>query len=131
MSEMENYDESPTRIEEHPASIDVAAIERRAGDISEDDVCVSVIGTVISRNPNTSSITLDDGSGQIDVKLSMIPELGSLVRVVARVVVSEGGITLDATIVQDFSCFDVDLYRRIVELEERVYSREGDYHLQG
>jgi hypothetical protein len=127
---MENYDESPTRIEEPPAPIDVAAIERRAGDISDDDVWVSVIGTVISRSPNRSSITLDDGSGQVDVKLSMIPELGSLVRVIARVVVTEGGTMLDATIVQDFSCFDVELYRRIVELEERVYSREGDYHRQ-
>jgi hypothetical protein len=128
---MENYDESPTRIEEHPTPIDVAAVERCAGDISGDDVWVSVIGTVISRSPNTSSITLDDGSGQVDVKLSMIPELGSLVRVIARVIVTDGGVTLDASIVQDFSCFDVDLYRRIIELEERVYSREGDYHRQG
>jgi len=127
---MENYDESSTRIEDSRASTDVAAIERRAADISGDEVWVSVIGTVISRNPNTSSITLDDGSGQVDVKLSMIPELGSLVRVIARVVLTERGTLLDATIVQDFSCFDVELYRRIVELEERVYSREGDYHLQ-
>ena len=105
-----------------------AVAERRIGDISEDDVWVGVIGTVISRNPNSSSITLDDGTGQIDVRLSTIPELGSLVRVLARVFAAEGAAMLDAMIVQDFSCFDVDLYRRIVELEERVFSREEDCH---
>ena len=117
--------------EEPQATTDAFAMERRAEDISDRDIWVSVIGTVISRNPNTSSITIDDGSGQVDVKLTMIPEIGSLVRVIARVVGTEGGILLDATIVQDFSCFDVELYRRIVELEERVFSREGDCHRQG
>jgi hypothetical protein len=126
----ENY-EPPENSEGSQGTTDSFVMERRAGDISDQDAWVSVIGTVISRNPNTSSITIDDGSGQVDVRLSMIPEIGSLVRVIARVTGTEGGLLLDATIVQDFSCFDVELYRRIVELEERVFSREGDYHRQG
>jgi len=110
---------------EHPA------VERTAGEVEVSDAWVSLIGTVISRDPKTSSITLDDGTGQVDVKVHTIPELGSLVRVIARVFTSGDEVTLDAIIVQDFSSFDVELYRRIVDLEGRVFSREGDSHRQG
>jgi hypothetical protein len=103
------------------------AQERRAGDLVGEEEWASVIGTVISRDPGDSSFVVDDGSGQLTVKAPALPELGGMVRVVGRTLLREDGPLLDATVVQDFSDFDVELYRKVVELEERVFSRDADY----
>jgi len=107
------------------------AVERTVEEVDVSDAWVSLIGTVISRNPKSSSITIDDGTGQVDVRVQKIPELGSLVRVIASIFTQEDEVMLDAIIVQDFSSFDVELYRRIVDMEGRIFSREGDSHRQG
>ncbi len=107
---------------------EVCAAEKRISEISGGDPWVSVIGTVINRSPSESSFVLDDGTGQIGVRVSRIPELGSLVRVIARTFAADEKVSLDALIVQDFSCFDVELYRRILELEGRVFSQEEGSH---
>ncbi len=102
--------------------------EKRASQITGQEPWLSLIGTVISRNTAESSMVVDDGTGQITVRAARLPELGSLVRIVGRAFTSAGKALLDGVIVQDFSCFDVDLYRKVLDLEERVYSQEGDFH---
>lgn len=97
-------------------------------EITGTEAWVGLIGTVISRNVSDSSFLMDDGTGQITAKASRMPELGTLVRVVGRVFTAEGKPAVDGIIVQDFSSFDVELYRRIRELEDRVFSQEEDYH---
>jgi hypothetical protein len=102
--------------------------EKRASQITGAEPWVSLIGTVISRNTAESSMVVDDGTGQIAVRAPRLPELGSLVRIVGRSFTSAGKAMLDGVIVQDFSCFDVELYRKVLDLEEKVYSQEGDFH---
>ncbi len=104
------------------------AREKRVGEITGAEPWISLIGTVISRNTADSSMVLDDGTGQITVKAAKLPEPGSLVRVVGRAFTSAGRVAIDGVIVQDFSCFDVNLYRKVLDLEERAYSPEGDFH---
>lgn len=109
-----------------PPSGEEFAAEKRIEEISGDEARVSVIGTVISRDPGESSMVLDDGTGQIDARVPRLPELGSLARVIGRAFTSEGKVMLDTAIVQDFSGFDVELYRKVTELEERVFKQEND-----
>ncbi len=104
------------------------AREVRVEDISGTEAWVGLIGTVINRNVSDSSFLIDDGTGQITATVSKMPELGTLVRIVGRIFMAEGKPRVDGVIVQDFSSFDVDVYRRIKELEDRVFSRDEDYH---
>ncbi len=104
------------------------AVEKRIVDIQGETPCVSVIGTVISRRTSDSSFVLDDGTGQIAIHAHSLPQIGRLIRAIAHPFVSEGDVALDASIIQDFSDFDVDLYRRITELEAEVFNQENDSH---
>jgi len=103
------------------------AVEKQISGVTGREPWVSVIGTVISRSTNESTIVLDDGTGQMEVRVTRLPELGGLIRVIGRPLDQDGKIVLDGLIVQDFSGFDVELYRRIRELEARIFSQEGDY----
>jgi hypothetical protein len=104
------------------------AREVRVEEIAGTEGWVGLIGTVINRNVSDSSFLMDDGTGQITAKASKMPELGTLVRVVGRVFTADGKPAVDGVIVQDFSSFDVELYRRIRDLEGRVFSQEEDCH---
>jgi hypothetical protein len=114
--------------EEEPPHEEAFAVEKQIKAISGDEPRVSLIGTVISRSPGESSLVVDDGTGQIDVKVAHLPKLASLVRVVAKPFPSEGRVVLDAWVLQDFAGFDVELYRKVMELEARVFRQEGDSH---
>jgi len=110
------------------AAFEEFAGEKRVSQITGAEPWISLIGTVISRNTAESSMLIDDGTGQITVRSAKLPELGSLVRILGSAFTSAGKVMLDGVIVQDFSCFDVELYRKVLELEEKVYSQEGDFH---
>ena len=67
------------------------AFEKEISDISKNDVRVRVTGTVISKNTESSSIILDDSTGQLTIMLSTEEELaninpGSFIRVIGMVV---------------------------------------------
>jgi len=104
------------------------AEERKIEDLAEAQGWVSVIGTVISRDPSQSEILIDDGTGQAVARVPRMPDLGSLVRVVGRIFIASGEARVDAEILQDFSGFDVELYRKILQLEERVFRGGEDFH---
>ncbi len=104
------------------------AVEKRINEISAESPCISTIGTVISRNSEESSMVLDDGTGQITVNVNSLPQLGSLIRIIAMPFVSDDQVMLDAMIIQDFTGFEVDLYREILQMEERIFSQDEDYH---
>ncbi len=103
------------------------AAEIRIADLRDAPGWVSLIGTVISRDPSRSEIVIDDGTGQAPARVPSMPELGRLVRLVGRVYLSSGEVGVHAEILQDFSGFDVDLYRKVLDMEERVYRGEEDY----
>ena len=109
-----------------PAKAEYAE-ERKIEDLAEAQGWVSLIGTVISRDPSQSEILIDDGTGQAVARVPRMPDLGSLVRVVGRIFIASGEARVDAEILQDFSGFDVELYRKVLQLEERVFRGGEDF----
>lgn len=93
-----------------------AAVERDISDIDDDDIRVSVVGTVIRKDPIQYSMTIDDGTASITVFGDTLYEVQSTVRVIGRPQM-RGEPIIDAEIIQDFSGFDLELYQRIKEME--------------
>lgn len=84
-------------------------IERRIGDILPEDGRVSFIGTIV--DVGQGKIVVDDGSGSMEVLFENAGELatGKMVRVVGKL--SDGLVSGEA--VQDFSAFDMELYKKV------------------
>ncbi|MBU7014507.1 MAG: replication protein RepA [Theionarchaea archaeon] len=93
------------------------AIEKDISDITEEDIRVSVIGTVIRKDPIQYSMIIDDGTGSITVLGDRLFDVQTVVRVVGRPQ-TRGNPLINAEIVQDFSDFDLELYKRVKELEQ-------------
>ncbi|MBU6998974.1 MAG: replication protein RepA [Theionarchaea archaeon] len=93
------------------------AIEKDISDITEEDIRVSIIGTVIRKDPIQYSMILDDGTGSIIVLGDKLFEVQTTVRVIGRPQM-RGEPLISAEIVQDFSDFDLELYKRVKELEQ-------------
>lgn len=92
------------------------AIPREVEDIEpKDDIRVRVVGTVISVDED--SVTLDDGTGKVEVFLQEedIDELeeSQRVRVLGRVLPTPDSFEIQGEVVQDFSDVDADLYDRV------------------
>ena len=93
------------------------AVETDISDITEEDIRVSVIGTVIRKDPIQYSMIIDDGTGSITVLADKLYEVSSVIRVIGRPKI-RGEPVLDAEIIQDFSDFDLELYKKIKEMEQ-------------
>ncbi|MGC1122510.1 MAG: replication protein RepA [Candidatus Methanofastidiosia archaeon] len=93
------------------------AIEKDISDITEEDIRVSVIGTVIRKDPIQYSMIIDDGTGSITILGDKLYEVQTIVRVIGRPQ-TRGEPFINAEIVQDFSDFDLELYKRVKELEQ-------------
>ena len=93
------------------------SVFRRVSEIKQDDMRVSIIGTVLDRADD--GLVLDDGTGKIDITMAEPPqaEPKSLVRVFGRVIPMEGGIQIQGELVQDMTGLDLELLKRIVQLE--------------
>ncbi len=90
------------------------AVHRKIENVSEEDIRVSVIGTVVDKGE--SRVAVDDGTGTIEVVFDLSKDLdgfdeSDLVRVVGRP--SDG--SMDGEVIQNFEGFDVDLYEEILE----------------
>ena len=89
--------------------------EKKIKDIEPEDIRVGFIGTITDKNKGKLSV--DDGTGSIDALFeeNVIENLekGKVVRIVGKL--SEG--TVKGESVQDFSKFDLDLYRKIRSME--------------
>ena len=97
----------------------MTAQERKIKDIKAEDVRVAVLGTVIDRKEST--IVLDDGSGKISITFDepVDLEINQLVRVLGRVIPLENGFELQGEIAQDMSKLDMELYKKVKELETK------------
>ncbi len=92
------------------------AVERDICDIDEQDIRVSVVGTVIKRDPIQYSMIIDDGTGSITVFADKLFDVQSIIRVIGRPQI-RGEPILDAEIVQDFTDFDLELFKKMQEME--------------
>jgi len=91
------------------------AVEKDICDIDEDDIRVSVVGTVIKKDPIQYSMIIDDGTGSVTVFADNLFDIQSIIRVIGRPQM-RGEPIIDAEIVQDFSDFDLELFKKIKEM---------------
>ena len=95
--------------------------------ISTKDVSVKVVGTIIKKDQDSSSIVRDDGESAAVILLPRDElfdkaEIGKQVRVLGTVLPYEGGFELKADALQDFSNIDKNLYTKIYN---KVVWQEG------
>ncbi|KYK34804.1 MAG: replication protein RepA [Theionarchaea archaeon] len=92
------------------------AVERDICDIDEHDIRVSVVGTVIKKDPIQYSMIIDDGTGSVTVFADKLFDVQSIIRVIGRPQI-RGEPILDAEIVQDFTDFDLEFFKKVQEME--------------
>ena len=92
------------------------ALEKDICDIDEEDIRVSVVGIVVKRDSIQYSMIIDDGTGSITVFADKLFDVQSIIRVIGRPL-ARGEPIIDAEIVQDFTDFDLELYRKVKEME--------------
>ncbi|MEE9323411.1 MAG: replication protein RepA [Candidatus Aenigmarchaeota archaeon] len=95
------------------------AYEKKVAEIGKDDIRVRLLGMVIDRKDNV--VVLDDGTGKINVVFAepVVTEANKRVRVFGRVIPSEGGFEIQGEILQDMSDVDLELYKKVTELEKK------------
>ncbi|MBR9679247.1 MAG: hypothetical protein GON13_03195 [Nanoarchaeota archaeon] len=91
---------------------------KKISEITSEDVSVKVLGTVIKKDKDSSSMVLDSGKSAIVVLLPKDElydkiEIGKQTRVLGTVLPYDGGVELKADMVQDFSNVNKDLYTEI------------------
>ena len=98
------------------------AVERKIGEIKEDDTRVSLIGKAFKVDKMDYTFWLDDGTGVILVESeeNVLPENGQIVRVIGRVIRNEEGMHIYGEVVQDFSNADLEALEEIRELERKI-----------
>ncbi len=97
------------------------AVERKIGEISEEDTRVSLIGKVVKVDKLDYLFWLDDGTGVaiIETEENVLPKVGQIVRVIGRIIRNEE-MHIYAEVVQDFSDADLESLEEIQELERKV-----------
>ncbi len=94
------------------------AVERKIGEIGENDTRVAIIGKAFKVDKIDYTFWVDDGTGVILVESeeNVLPENGQTVRVIGRVIRNEK-IHLFGEVVQDFSEADLEALEEVRELE--------------
>ena len=104
------------------SQVRIAAKERKISEIdSEKDIRVRIMGTVIAKSDD--SITIDDGKDRMEIFFDdkdMIGRhsVGSLMRIIARVIPSIDGFELKGECIQDLKGLDIKAYKEIREIYE-------------
>ena len=98
--------------------------KRKIPEINPDiDLKVKVLGFVVDKKDDT--ILLDDGSGKVRVFIDM-PEImekvdaNKLIRVFGSTLPIDNGFEIKADIVQDLSGLNIDLYKKVEELYNKM-----------
>ena len=101
------------------------AVERKIGEIRDDDTRVSLIGKAFKVDKMDYTFWLDDGTGVILIESeeNVLPENGQIVRVIGRVIRNDEGIHIYGEVVQDFSDADLEALEEIRELERKVFPK--------
>ncbi len=91
------------------------SVERMISDVSEKDIRVRVVGTVIDKKDEL--LIIDDGTGKIKANFfePVKTELNQLVRVIGKVIPRDGGVEIQGEILQDMSGLDFGLMKRVGE----------------
>lgn len=97
------------------------SIEIEIGNIKGDEKIVSFIGIVVSIDPSTYMMIIDDGTGAISVSSDMLYDVEKILRIIGVPYKEGGQIIVDSEIIQDFSDFNIDLFRKVQEIEKEVY----------
>jgi len=94
------------------------SLGKRISEIGKEDIRVRLLGTIIDKKDNL--IVIDDGTGRINVTFSepVRFEINHLVRVFGRVIPMEGGFDIQGEVIQDMKDIDLDLYKKVNELEK-------------
>ena len=97
------------------------ALERKIGEIREEDTRVSLIGRVIKVDKLDYMFTIDDGTGIaiIESEENVLPKIGQMVRVIGRIIRNEE-MHIYAEVVQDFSDAELEYLEEIQELEKKI-----------
>jgi len=98
------------------------AVERKIGEIKDDDTRVSLIGKAFKVDKMDYTFWLDDGTGVILIESeeNVLPENGQIVRVIGRVIRNDEGIHIYGEVIQDFSDADLEALEEIRELERKI-----------
>ncbi len=98
--------------------------KRKISEINpENDFKVKVIGIIVDKKDDT--ILIDDGSAKIQVFVNLpniidTINLNQLIRVFGSVMPTDEGFELKADIVQDLSDLNVNLYKKVDELYNKM-----------
>ncbi len=92
------------------------SVEKKVSTIKEDDLRVSIIGTVLDHADNR--VVVDDGTGKVSVSFEgpVSAENGKLVRVMGRVIPMEGGVEIQGDVFQDMTGMDMELKKKVDEI---------------
>ncbi|NJE85631.1 replication protein RepA [Thermococcus sp. CX2] len=98
------------------------AVERKIGEITEDDTRVALIGKAFKVDKMDYTFWLDDGTGVILIESeeNVLPQNGQIVRVIGRVIRNDEGVHIYGEVIQDFSEADLEALEEIRELERKV-----------
>ncbi|QDA32292.1 replication protein RepA [Thermococcus indicus] len=101
------------------------AVERKIGEIRDDDTRISLIGRAFKVDKMDYTFWLDDGTGVILIESeeNVLPAEGQVVRVIGRVIRNEEETHIYGEVVQDFSNADLEALEEIRELERKVLPR--------
>jgi len=99
-------------------------VKRKIPEINPDvDLKVKIMGFVVDKKDDT--ILLDDGSGKVRVFVDapgMMEEIdiNKLIRVFGSTLPTEDGFEIKADVVQDLSDLNIDLYKKVEELYNKM-----------
>lgn len=97
------------------------SVEKDIRDIKGDETLVSFVGIVVSIDPSTYMLIIDDGTGAISVSSETLYEMESILRIIGTPYKEGGQIIVDSDIIQDFKEFNIELFRKVQQLEKEVY----------
>lgn len=89
----------------------------------DEDLKVNILGFVVDKKDDT--MVLDDGSGKIKVFVDMPGmmekiEINKLIRVFGSTLPTEDGFEIKADAIQDLSNLNINLYKKVEELYNKV-----------
>jgi len=94
----------------------------RINDIDkENDLRVSVVGSVVNIDDKNLFFTIDDGEKQVNVLLNNSEELkklklGGIVRIIGIVMGFNQGFEIRSEIIQDFTGINIKYYNKLLDL---------------
>ena len=109
--------------ENTPKKRAVAKIRRIGSVKKEEDMRVSIVGTVVDIDDKSLFFTLDDGTNKVSVVLNNESDMKKLklektVRVIGVVMGFENSFEIRGEIIQDFTGLNVEHYNKFLELSK-------------